>query len=78
MTTMNTHTDLQDAADHINAAHAAKCKITVNGREVKTWHAPATIWGTGSMSVNVKARTTGGINQVWFKPGHIVNIEVTR
>lgn len=75
--TTHTFTDLQDAAVAINAAHALKREVTVNGSKVFTWSGVAAkVWGTGTMSVEVKARTTRGTNLLWAKPGNIVSVEV--
>lgn len=67
-------------AEAINAAAAAGHYVRVNGREVFTrWTAPATCWGTGSMSVNVKARgrSRTGMTQLWCKPEERVMVTVT-
>lgn len=62
------------AADFINEAHAAGRVVMVDGREVKSWSKPAQVWGTGSLSVDVRAKRGDGIHVIWFKPGQTVSV----
>lgn len=65
-----TATNAQDLADAVNARFAAGEKLTVGGREVRSWsRTAANAWGTGSLSVNVRTRKGNGVVQVWFKVG---------
>ena len=47
-------------------------KMTIKGREVKAYPGgkPAQVWGNGSLSIDVPAKTKANrITQMWFKPG---------
>lgn len=71
-----TLTVTQDSA--CNVANFINANAThVDGRAVFTrWGKPAASWGTGSVSVKVRARTTRGSTDVWFKVGSTVTVTV--
>ena len=65
-------TTLTAIAQTINDAYAAGEKMTIKGREVKAYPGgkPAQVWGNGSLSIDVPAKTKANrITQMWFKPG---------
>lgn len=69
MTTI-TEINVHDIADEVNARFAAGEALTVGGRQLKSiWGKPATVWGTGSLSIDVKTRKGNGVTQIWFKQG---------
>ena len=68
--------ELTALADQINAAFAEGKQVNVNGRLVKTWsREPAKLWGTGSMSVDVRTKSGNRVTQIWVKPGQTTAIE---
>ena len=69
MTTI-TMFNVHNIADEFNARFAAGEVLTVGGREVRSWNGkPATVWGNGSLSIDVKTRKGNDVTQIWFKQG---------
>lgn len=62
---------LEDIAAYINQMKVNGHEVLVNGEVVK---GRALTWGTGSMSVQVQARTTRGTRDDWYKPGQRVPV----
>lgn len=84
-TTTKTHTltnqpsNAPAFADALNLLRKHNDRMSVNGREVDaatTLSSVATSFGTGSVSVRVKARRGNGFAQVWVKPGQSVEVAV--
>ena len=69
---MNQKMSLRELADMINDAYAKGLSVTVAGHKVKAFGRPASVWGTGSLSVSVVAKKPGRTNQIWFRPGQPV------
>ena len=65
--------DYNEIADQINAAYAAGKTVTVNGRTVRSYGTPATVWGTGSLSVDVRAKSNGRPVAIWFTASSLVS-----
>lgn len=67
-------------ASAVNALAAnATGRVLVNGREVTQRFGSdkvATAWGTGSVSVKVKARRGSGFAEVWVKTGQSAEFTV--
>lgn len=66
-------------ADALNLLRKHNDRMTLNGREVvreSLLASVATSWGTGSVSVRVKARRGNGFAQVWVKPGQSAEVAV--
>lgn len=74
-TTLDSH-NVSEVADLINQAVAAGKTVTVSGVAAQYRYGdPAKSWGTGSLSVKHRARTTNGYNDAWFKSGATITIE---
>jgi hypothetical protein len=70
-------TNFDQAASLINLAQARKQDVWVGGKKTYRYGSPATVFGTGTLGVNVEAKSNPGkLNQIWFKPGESVEIEV--
>lgn len=77
MTTI-TETNVQAIADEVNARFAAGEALTVGGRKIDSWGLtkPAQVWGTGSLSVDVRTRKGNSITQIWFKQGQTFALDI--
>lgn len=68
-----------DILDLINdAASSRRAKVYLNGERVfNDWGTPAHLHATGSISVNMHARSRkGGIRTDYYKPGATLTVEV--
>jgi hypothetical protein len=73
-----TFSNFDDAAQVINTAHAKHAVVKVNGQNVYRYGSPATVFGTGTLGINVQAKSNPTrMNQIWFKPGTTLTVEVT-
>ena len=68
--------NFNEIADQINAAYAAGKRVTVSGRQVRSYSQPATVWGTGSLSVDVRAKSNGRPTAIWFTNVSLVGVPV--
>ena len=68
---MNTRQQNETLAAEINHAYAKGATVLFNGQQVKSHSlsGPANIYGNGTLSVTVQARTTAGLNALYVKVG---------